>query len=101
MSIRTHSALPWGHIRTGKNSPGLCSFSKPRSARSQARAIGLWSSGTFIGLFIGLSAGGWLDQTYGRRVAMWAAAVPGVIVAILLKFTGTERKPRRPPCVTW
>ncbi|WP_246243100.1 hypothetical protein [Amycolatopsis pithecellobii] len=52
-------------------------------------------------MFIGLSAGGWLDQTYGRRVAMWAAAVPGVIVAILLKFTGTERKPRRPPCVTW
>jgi predicted MFS family arabinose efflux permease len=58
--------------------------------RSRARAIGIWASGTYIGLFLGLSAGGWLNQHYGWRVALGAIAAPGVLVAVALKFTATE-----------
>jgi predicted MFS family arabinose efflux permease len=59
-------------------------------ANSRARAIGIWSSGTYIGLFLGLSAGGWFNQHYGWRVALWAVAAPGVLVAIALKLTASD-----------
>lgn len=59
-------------------------------ARSRARAIGIWASGTYIGLFLGLSAGGWLNQHYGWRAALAAMAAPGVLLAVVLKLTATE-----------
>ncbi len=60
----------------------------PRATR--ARAMGVWSAGTYIGLFIGLSMGGWINQRYGWRTALWATATPGVLLAALIQFTMRE-----------
>lgn len=86
--IAARSAVAVGEATGSAPSTSLIADLYP--ARLRARAIGLWSSGTYIGLFLGLSAGGWLNQHYGWRVAIWAAAAPGVCVAIALKLTARE-----------
>lgn len=60
--------------------------------KSRARAIGIWVSGTYIGLFLGLSAGGWFNEHYGWRVALSTVAAPGLVLALLLKLTAREPK---------
>jgi MFS family permease len=86
--IAARSAVAVGEATGSAPSTSLVADLYP--AKSRARAMGVWSSGTYIGLFLGLSAGGWLNQHYGWRVALWAAAAPGVLVAIVLKLTASE-----------
>lgn len=86
--IAARSAVAIGEATGSGPSTSLIADLYPAKAR--ARAIGVWSSGTFIGLFLGLSAGGWFNQHYGWRVALGAIAAPGVLVAIALKLTASE-----------
>lgn len=89
--IAARSAVAIGEA-TG-SAPSMALIADLYPAKKRARAVGIWSSGTYIGLFIGLSAGGWLNQHYGWRVALCATATPGVLVALILKLTA--REPRR------
>ncbi len=59
----------------------------------RATAMATYSLGINIGILVGLLMGGWLNELYGWRVALWAVAAPGLVVAVLLKYTVTE--PRR------
>ena len=86
--IVARSAVAVGEATGSAPSTSLIADLYP--ARSRARAMGVWSSGTYIGLFLGLSGGGWLNQHYGWRVALWALAVPGVVVAVALRLTASE-----------
>ncbi|UTA49117.1 MFS transporter [Simiduia sp. 21SJ11W-1] len=56
----------------------------------RATAMATYSLGINIGILVGLLLGGWLNELYGWRVALWAVAVPGIIIGLLIKFTVAE-----------
>lgn len=56
----------------------------------RATAIGFYSMGVNIGILFGFLAGGWLNEFFGWRVAFMVVGVPGIILALLLRFTLAE-----------
>jgi predicted MFS family arabinose efflux permease len=59
-------------------------------ADRRATAIGFYSMGVSIGILFGFLAGGWLNEFFGWRVAFMVVGIPGVILAIVLRFTLRE-----------
>jgi len=56
----------------------------------RATALSIYSVGIYIGILVGYSLGGWLDQNYGWRIALMALGIPGIIYALVLLFTVKE-----------
>lgn len=56
----------------------------------RASAIGFYSMGVSIGILFGFLAGGWLNEYFGWRTAFLVVGIPGVVLAILLRFTLRE-----------
>lgn len=54
------------------------------------RAMGLLAAGGNIGLMMGLLIGGWVNEWFGWRVAFLVAAVPGFLLAFLVRRTIAE-----------
>ncbi len=61
-------------------------FSLPR----RATALSLYALGVPVGAMVGSFAGGWLNEFYGWREAFILVALPGVLVALLVRFTVVE-----------
>lgn len=59
-------------------------------AEKRATALGTYSLGLNIGTLIGFLVGGWINQWYGWRTAFFVVGVPGLLIAILLRFTVRE-----------
>ncbi len=53
-------------------------------AGKRSRALGIFMLGLPIGLFLAYVTAGWLGQAYGWRACFLLAAVPGLIVAVLV-----------------
>jgi MFS family permease len=53
-------------------------------------ALAIYSLGIPIGGAIGTALGGWLGQTYGWRTAFLALGIPGVLLALIVRFTLRE-----------
>ena len=62
--------------------------------KERTTAFGVYNSGVNIGMLVGFLLGGWLQEFFGWRVALLAVGIPGVILAIIIKFT--VREPTRP-----
>lgn len=60
----------------------------PKERRSTAMSI--YSLGIPIGSVMGLILGGWIGQLYGWRTAFMAVGIPGIILALLVRFTVKE-----------
>ncbi len=56
----------------------------------RATAFSIYNFGIPVGVMIGYLAGGWLRQLFDWRVAFFAAAVPGLVLALVLRFTVRE-----------
>lgn len=56
----------------------------------RATAIGFYSMGVSIGILFGFLAGGWLNEFFGWRMAFLVVGVPGIVLAIVLRFTLAE-----------
>ncbi len=56
----------------------------------RATAIGFYSMGVNIGILFGFLAGGWLNEFFGWRVAFLVVGVPGVVLALLVRFSMAE-----------
>jgi MFS family permease len=56
----------------------------------RATALSIYALGIPIGAMIGSLAGGWLNQFYGWRMAFIILGLPGVLVALLVRFTVQE-----------
>ncbi len=56
----------------------------------RASAIGFYSTGVNIGILFGFLAGGWLNEFFGWRVAFLVVGAPGILLAILVRFTVAE-----------
>ena len=54
------------------------------------RALGIFAIGTYLGVFLGYFFGGWVNQYFGWRMAFIGAGLPGIAIAILLRFTVAE-----------
>ena len=61
----------------------------PRHQRSTA--LGVLSSGAYIGLLLGLACGGALAMAFGWRMAFFILAAPGILVAFLIWTTVPRR----------
>ncbi|MEE4277591.1 MAG: MFS transporter [Halieaceae bacterium] len=58
--------------------------------KRRATALGFYSMGVNIGILFGFLAGGWLNQFFGWRTAFLVVGIPGVILALLVRFTLRE-----------
>lgn len=56
----------------------------------RATALGIYSMGIHIGILFGLTVGGWLGETYGWRQAFFVVGVPGLLLALVVRFTVRE-----------
>ena len=56
----------------------------------RASAMSFYSMGVYIGILFGFLAGGWLNEIFGWRVAFLVVGVPGILVALVVRFTLRE-----------
>ncbi|MCZ6888438.1 MAG: MFS transporter [Gammaproteobacteria bacterium] len=56
----------------------------------RASALALYSTGVNIGIMFGFLLGGWLNEYFGWRVAFMVVGVPGLVLALIVRFTLTE-----------
>lgn len=53
-------------------------------------ALSFYSTGVYIGILLGFLIGGWINHTFGWRMAFFVVGVPGFLIALLVKFTIRE-----------
>jgi predicted MFS family arabinose efflux permease len=56
----------------------------------RASALGFYSMGVNIGILFGFLFGGWLNEFFGWRVAFMVVGIPGILLAILVRYTMEE-----------
>ncbi|MFT6093355.1 MAG: putative MFS family arabinose efflux permease [Pseudohongiellaceae bacterium] len=57
---------------------------------SRASALAFYSTGVNIGILFGFLFGGWLNEYFGWRVAFMVVGLPGLLIAVLVRFTLKE-----------
>jgi MFS family permease len=79
--------------------PSMAFLSDFYPNKSRGRALAIFAGGSYLSTLIGFPIAGWINQSYGWRPAFMAAGVPGIVLALLLRFTvadpargGTEIK---------
>ena len=60
----------------------------PKESRSTAMAF--YSVGVYVGAMLGLVVGGFVVQHYGWRMTFFVVGLPGLIIALLVRFTTKE-----------
>lgn len=58
--------------------------------RQRTRALAIYNMGASAGVLFGLFLGGWLQSTFGWRVAFAVVGLPGLAVALVVRFTLPE-----------
>ncbi len=56
----------------------------------RATALGVYSLGISLGIMFGYLVGGWINQLYGWRNAFLIVGIPGVLLALIVRFTVWE-----------
>lgn len=74
----------------GGHSPSMSMLADHYPPEKRGRAMGVYWLGPQLGILVGLTLGGWIAQHYGWRMAFLALGLPGVFLAVMLRFTGTE-----------
>ncbi|MGH8845708.1 MAG: spinster family MFS transporter, partial [Polaromonas sp.] len=77
----------------GGGAPSISMIADHYPPQQRGRAMSIYMLGPQLGIVLGFGLGGWIAQHYGWRAAFLAMSVPGVLVALLLRFTTVE--PRR------
>ncbi|WP_372781785.1 spinster family MFS transporter [Litorivivens sp.] len=77
----------------GGSPPSHSMISDMFPPEQRAGALGFYSTGVSIGILFGFLLGGWLNEFFGWRVAFMVVGAPGLILALVVRFTVTE--PRR------
>ena len=80
----------------GVQSPSVSLLADHFPAERRGRAMTIMKLGSPVGSFCGALAAGYIAQEYGWRTAIMVVAGPGILVAILFKFT--LREPQRGMC---
>ena len=77
----------------GGGAPSISMIADHYPPQQRGRAMSIYMLGPQLGILLGLVLGGWIAQHYGWRSAFLTMSVPGVLGALLLRFTSVE--PRR------
>ena len=56
----------------------------------RSRAMSVYSLGILLGIMVGYTTGGWVNEQFGWRLAFMVVGLPGVAVALLLRLTMQE-----------
>ena len=75
---------------SGGSPPAHSMISDIFAPQERATALGTYSLGVNIGVLAGFLMGGWLNEFFGWRVAFVAVAVPGLVLALVLRLTVEE-----------
>lgn len=91
----------------GSNPPSHSIISDLYAEDERATAMAIFGLGVNFGIMLGFVIGGWVNEWVGWRWAFVVAAVPGLIIALMVRFTmvepprgyvdAIEEKPDAPP----
>jgi MFS family permease len=56
----------------------------------RARALAIYSAANPLSVLIGCMAGGWLNEQFGWRISFFIIGIPGLLMAVLVKYTIAE-----------
>jgi predicted MFS family arabinose efflux permease len=73
--------------------PGHSLISDYVPVERRSTAFGVHTAGATVGSFIGLALGGWLASVIGWRLTFLTMAVPGLVLAVVIRF-GLREPPR-------
>ena len=76
----------------GGSPPAHSILSDYYPVKERGRAMSIYSTGVYIGVLLGFLVGGWINHTYGWRMAFFAVGIPGFLVALLVRYTLKEPK---------
>jgi MFS family permease len=79
-----------GEAGSSPPSHSMISDLYPKEQRSTAMAF--YSVGVYAGAMIGLVLGGWVVHNYGWRATFFVVGLPGLLIALLVRFTMDEPK---------
>lgn len=74
----------------GSSPPSHSMISDMFPPEKRAGAMGIYSLGINIGILIGFLVGGWVSEWYGWRAAFFIVGAPGLLIALLVRFTLKE-----------
>lgn len=74
----------------GGTPPATSMISDLYAPHERATALGIYTTGIGLGILAGFIMGGYVYEAYGWRVAFFVAGVPGLILALLVRFTLKE-----------
>ncbi|MGA9574608.1 MAG: MFS transporter, partial [Lysobacterales bacterium] len=74
----------------GGSPPAHSMISDIFSPGFRATALSIYSVGIYIGILIGFMLGGWVAEFFGWRLAFLVVGLPGIILAIVVRFSVRE-----------
>lgn len=74
----------------GGTPPATSMISDLFGQRERAMALGIYTTGIGFGIMLGYVLSAYVYDHYGWRAAFFAAGIPGIILAIVLRFTVKE-----------
>lgn len=102
--VGSFAQLAWARVGVGV---GEAALSPPAHSlladyfpvERRATALGVYAMGIHIGILFGVLAGGWLEESWGWRLAFVVVGLPGVLLALLVRATVREpvRGAHEPP----
>lgn len=74
----------------GGTPPATSMIADLYAPQERATALGVYTTGIGFGILIGFALGGYIYELYGWRAAFFAAGVPGLILALVVRFSVRE-----------
>ena len=74
----------------GSSPPSHSMIADMYPPEKRGAALGVFSLGVNIGILIGFLIGGWVSQWFGWRAAFLVVGIPGILMALLVRFTVRE-----------
>jgi len=59
-------------------------------ANKRGTALAFYTAAIYVGIMVGYLVGGWIDQNYGWRFAFFVVGLPGLGIALLVRYTISE-----------
>ncbi|WP_317932341.1 MFS transporter [Halioxenophilus sp. WMMB6] len=60
------------------------------SRETRATALGFYALGIPLGVLFGFITGGWINQYFGWRAAFFVVGLPGILLALMVRWTVAE-----------
>ena len=74
----------------GSSPPSHSMIADLYSAEERSGAMAIYSLGVYFGIMIGFFIGGWVAEWWGWRAAFLIVGLPGLLIALLVRYTLIE-----------